>query len=255
MSSPKIILYDIETSHNILAKFDLREEYTNHANILVERHMLTASWKELGKSKVHSVSLLDDPKRFKKDIHDDYVVVKTMHDVISDADVIIAHNGDGFDLPWINGRILKHGLPPMPPVQSIDTLKQARRKFNLNSFRLDYLGKFLGVGGKMSTPTGLWLEALRGNEKAIHEMEIYNRRDVTLLEDVFLKLLPFMPDCMNRTLYGEDGCPRCGSLKTQSRGYHKSLTRVYRRFQCQSCGGWWKSAKAEKVTGATTKVL
>lgn len=254
-ASPKIIFWDLETSHNIIAKFDLKEEYTNPSNVLVERYIFCAAWNELGKNKIHSVSLLDDPKRFSKNIHDDYFVVKTLHNVLSEADVLVAHNGDCFDLPWLNGRILFHGLKPLPPIQTVDTLKQARKRFNLNSFRLDYLGKFLGLGGKMSTPTGLWLEALGGNEKAIRDMATYNKRDVELLRDVFLKLQPFMPDALNRALHGQDGCPRCASMHVQSRGFHRSLTQVYRRMQCVDCGGWFRSAKCEKSMASKVKVI
>ena len=45
---------------------------------------------------------------------------------------------------------------------------------------------------------------------------------------------------------GEDGCPRCGSHNVQSRGYHKAISRVYRRWNCQACGGWFRSVVNEK---------
>lgn len=245
---PRILLWDIETSHNILAKFDLREEYTNYNNILVERHLFCAAWKWLGDKQVSAASLVDDRKRFKADIHDDYHVVKTLHGVVSEADVIVAHNGDKFDFKWLAGRALKHGLPPLAPVPSIDTLKVARRSFLLNSNRLDYLGHYLGVGRKVETPQGLWLKALQGDAKAIREMVDYNKGDVELLEGVFEKLRAYMPEHVNRRLFGKQGCPRCGSTKVQSRGYRYALTRKYRQYQCCSCGGWWRDAKPEPNT-------
>lgn len=256
VTSPKIIFYDLETSHNLIAKFDLREEYTNPANIIVERHLICAAWKELGATRTHAVSLLDDKKRFASSIHDDRHVVETLHGVLSEADAIVAHNGDKFDLRWLQGRMLFHGLPPLPPVKTIDTLKIARSAFYLNSNRLEYLGKYLGLGGKTSTPAGLWLDALRGDKKAIRTMVDYNKRDVELLEQVFLRIRPYASIALNYQLFAEsEGCPHCGSQKFERRGYRYADTQVYARFQCQACRKWFRSRKAEKGRAATHRTL
>lgn len=245
-TEPRILIFDLETSHNLLAKFDLREEWTPYQNIIIERHLFCAAWKWHGAKTTEAVSLLDDRKRFKADIHDDYHVVKTLQGVIADADALVAHNGAKFDIKWLAGRALKHGLPPLPPVPMIDTLQVARRSFLLNSNRLDYLGQYLGIGRKIETPQGLWLKALHGDKAAIREMVTYNKGDVDLLEAVFDKLRAYMPEHVNRHLFSKDGCPRCGSTKVQSRGFRYALTRKYRRFQCLACGGWWRASKPEK---------
>jgi hypothetical protein len=39
----------------------------------------------------------------------------------------------------------------MPSPKTIDTLKWARKYFNFNSNKLDYIAKYLGVGQKMDT--------------------------------------------------------------------------------------------------------
>lgn len=245
MSEPRILLFDLETSHNLLAKFDLREEYSSYHNIIIERHLFCAAWKWQGTKRTEAVSLLDDRRRFKRDIHDDYHVVKTLHGIIGEADALVAHNGARFDIKWLAGRVLKHGLPPLPPVPMIDTLQVARRSFLLNSNRLDYLGQYLGLGRKIETPQGLWIRALHGDAKALKEMVTYNKGDVDLLEAVFEKLRPYMSEHVNRHLFGKTGCPRCGSTKVQSRGFRYALTRKYRQYQCCGCGGWWKSTTPE----------
>lgn len=245
-NSPKILIYDIETSLQPVAVFDLiGNDYINHDNILGNRHLISMCWKWLGEKTVHSVSLLDDPKRFAKDPHDDLHVVKVAHDVMSKADVIVAHYGDQFDKKYIDTRILFHGLSALPPIPSIDTKKVASAKFRFNSNKLDYIGQFLGLGKKIKTDHQLWLDIMQGSKKALREMVAYNKQDVVLLEKVFLKLMPFMPNYVNRELFGLGGCPRCGSSKIQSRGLHKAISRVYRRWQCQACQGWFKSSKAE----------
>src|SRR3990167_1203831 len=103
---------------------------------------------------VHSGSVLDDPKRYKANPHDDTHVVKTLHKVLATADVIVHHNGDYFDKRYIDTRALVHGLPPLPPTPSIDTYKVAKSKFLLNSHKLDYIGKLLKVGAKIPTSPG-----------------------------------------------------------------------------------------------------
>lgn len=242
-NSPRILLWDIETTHNIVAQFDLRDEYTNPDNIIQERYIVCAAWRWLGEKKVHTISVLDNPKLYAKDPHNDLHVVTTLHKVLSEADVHVGHNSVAFDKKYVDTRILFHNLQALPPIPAIDTYQVAKTRFRFNANRLNYLGKFLGLGGKKPTPPGLWMDVLKGDKKAIHMMVEYNKRDVTLLEDVFLKLRPYVQNHLNRQLFGLSGCPRCGSKHTQSRGLHRAVTRVYRRFQCQKCGGWFKELK------------
>ncbi len=245
---PRILLWDLETTHNIVATFKLYgEDYIPHGNLLQERIIVCAAWQWLDEDKISAVSVLDDPKRFKKDPLDDSYVIETLHNVLSEADVVVAHNGDAYDTKFYKGRAFIQGLPPLPPIRSIDTLKVAKANFLLNSNRLDYLGKILKVGRKVETKTGLWLDVLRGDVKAIKKMVHYNKGDISLLKDVFLKLVPFMSEHINRELFGgkADECPRCGSRNVQRRGVHRAISNLYQRWQCQACTGWYRTAKAE----------
>ena len=250
---PRVLLYDIESSLMPVAVFELiHNDYISPENILAERHLICAAWKWSDETKIHSVSLLDDPKRFKRDIHDDRHVVETLHTIMSEADVLVGHNSDSFDKRYIDTRILKLGLPALPPITSLDTYKTAKSRLLCASNKLDYLAQFLGVGKKMKTSHGLWLRVMQGDKEAIKEMEKYNKVDVEILEKVFLKLRPYMSNYVNRELYGAGvECPRCGSSDIQSRGTHKAVSRVYQRYQCQECGGWFKLQKAD--AGTTTK--
>ena len=163
--------------------------------------------------------------------------------MLMDADVLVHHNGNKFDIKYVETRMLFHGLPPLPPIPMIDTCQVAKTRFLLNSNKLDYLGAFLGVGRKKPTTPGLWLRVLQGDKDAVTEMVRYNKQDVALLERVFLKLQPFVPNHINRQMFGTLGCPRCGSTHAQSRGTHKAISRTYRRFQCMTCAGWYRDMK------------
>lgn len=254
--SPRIILYDIETTHNLVATFQLKnQDWINPDNIIRERYVVCAAWKVLGEKEVHAVSVLDNPKLYKKNPHDDLHVISELHKVLSEADVIIAHNGDSYDIKFTEGRMLIQGLDPLPPITKIDTLKAARDRFLLNANNLNYLGQILKVGKKTPTTPGLWLRVLNGDKAAIREMVRYNKQDVVLLEKVFLKLQPYIANHVNRHLFGETGCPRCGSHKIQSRGVHRAVTQTYNRFQCQACGGWFRALRADRTKSVKTRVL
>lgn len=245
---PRILLYDLETSLQTVAVFGLgNNDWINPENIVTERYIICASWKWLGEAKVYSAATYDG---------NDKPVVEALHAALSEADAVVGHNSDSFDNKYLRTRILYHDLPPLPPITSIDTYKVAKSKFNFNSNKLDYIGRFLGCGQKIKTTPGLWLRVLRGEAKAVDEMLAYNKQDVILLEKVFLKLRPYMDNYINRELFGQKtGCPRCGSKKVQSRGVHRAITKVYQRWQCQTCSGWFKTVKAEASPAAKSRVI
>jgi uncharacterized protein YprB with RNaseH-like and TPR domain len=218
MAKPRVLYWDIETSLELVSVFDLKyNDFIDPSNIYQERHLISAAWQWEGEEKVHSVSLLDFPSMFKKDPHNDKGVCEKLHEVLSSADCLVAHNGDSFDTKYVETRMLFHGLSPLPVIPSIDTYKIAKNRFKFNSNKLDYLGHYLGLGRKIQTTKGLWLGALKGDPKAIKEMVTYNKQDVVLLKKVFQKLQPFCQNHINRQLFGQtEGCPRCGSKKVQS---------------------------------------
>lgn len=257
-ASPRVLFYDIETSLQAVTVFDLRNnDYISPESIVTERHMICAAWKWQGDKRIHTVSLLDDPKRYAKDHRDDTHVVAALHGVLGSADVIIGHNSDAFDLKYLETRALKHGLPALPPITSIDTYKAAKARFKFSSNKLNFIGGYLGVGQKKQTSPGLWMRVFNGDKRAIKEMVAYNKQDVLLLERVFNKLAPYIPNHISRELFGLTGCPRCGSKKVQSRGFHRALTHVYRRFQCQNpkCMGWFRALRATPATATHHRVI
>ena len=257
MKEPKILLWDIETGYNLVTVFGLfGNKYIPHYALQQERYMICGSWKLLGKDKVHSVSLLNDKDRFKNDPADDYCVTKVLHELLSEVDAVVAHNGDNFDMKFFNSRAIFHGLPPVPPVHQIDTLKIAKRFFRFNSNRLDYIGRYLGMSGKLDTNPDLWLRCMKGEAKAVKEMVQYNKQDVLLLENVYKRLAPYDDKGVNFNLFVDEDdpvCPKCGSHKLTKRGTRKLATRIYRRYQCSSCGGWSRSVACNREDSAKVR--
>ena len=246
---PKILLWDIESSYNLLYTFSLdqKDKTIPYDNIVTERYIFCISYKWFGEKTIHTISITDYPN-FKQDIHDDFFVIKDFRDILEQADAYVGHYADNFDLPMLNARILRHGLDPLPKIIGLDTCKIARKYFRLNSNKLDYLAKYLGLKGKIHNSSGLWRECFEGNRQALKDMIKYNRQDVKVLEDVFIKLIPFVknhPVNMNMFLRGAR-CPNptCGSFKLQSRGFRYTKLNKYQRFQCTDCGTWCDSREA-----------
>ncbi len=212
---PKILIVDVESLPMLTATFTLYPERIGHDNIIQDWSMVCFAWKELGKSRISAVSVLDDPKRFKKNSGDDYFVIKSLRDLLEDVDVLIGHNFAGFDIKILTSRIIYHGLPPLPKIHVVDTLKEVRKVAKFSSNRLDYLGKHLLGEGKLETSKGLWLRALKGDRKAIQDMVTYNKGDIKVTEDVYLKLRPYMKSHVHiGALEGWDKnetCNKCGS--------------------------------------------
>ena len=249
---PKILIYDIETSYSIMASFSLWPNHISHDNILQEWNMISAAWKWAGQKKVYAVSVADNLREFRKDPTNDYHVVKALRDAIEEADIIVAHNGDKFDIKKLNTRILFHGLKPIGKKVSVDTLKVAKKEFSFTSNRLDYIAKFLGFTGKLPSGNGLWLRALQGDVKAIKEMVIYNKEDVRVLENVYNKLKPYMTNHPNRFLFvdGEtkEACPQCGSTHTIKHGFYYTAASKFQKRRCMDCMANFRDKKAIETT-------
>lgn len=240
--SPKIVLWDIEVSGIVATTWNLYPESISHENMLQDWFMICAAWKELGKSKIETVSIVDDKQRFKKDNTDDYHVIKQLRAMLEDVDILIHHNGDKFDMKMFTSRLIYHKLPPLPKLVTIDTLKEVKKIAKFTSHRLDFLGKVLCGQGKKSTPSGTWLKCMKGDEKALKLMLDYNKVDVVVLEKVYNALSPYFTSSVHVgviTGRTSESCSRCGSTKLQKRGFLISSTGTKKqRCQCQSCGAW-----------------
>jgi DNA polymerase elongation subunit (family B) len=247
MNSPKIALFDIETAPS-LGYFWGNLYETSIIDVTKPWYMLCFSYKWLGEKEIHTHAICDYP-RFKKNKEDDKNLIEELHRVFDRADVLVAHNGDGFDIRKTNARFIIQGLRPPSPYKTIDTLKAARKFFKFESNKLNDLGQYLGVGRKIPhTGFALWRAAMEGDNKAWDKMRAYNKRDVELLELVYNRLRPYMSNHPKLNVYtGNPGCPTCQSHRTMRRGVAVSRVRRYRRYQCNDCGSWFQGDLIKNV--------
>lgn len=246
MTNKKILLFDIETAPNLSYTWGKYEQ--NVIEFERDWYMLCFAAKWLGSKKMITSSL-PDFKLYKKDKEDDKEVVKALWKLFDEAEVIIAHNGNRFDIKKANAKFLALGLNPPSSYQKVDTLSEARKYFKFDSNKLDDLGHYLGVGRKVDTGGfALWKGCMLGEPSSWKKMIKYNKQDVTLLEDVYLKLRPWMESHPNMNLLDNSTklCPKCGSTKVTRRGFYLTRVSKFQRWQCQSCGGWSRSRLSEK---------
>lgn len=230
MSKIKRLFFDIETSPNIglfwTAGYKLN---IGHDNIIKERAIICICYKWAGEKEVHSLTW--DAKQNDKSLLEKFIKIA------NEADELVGHNGDKYDLPWVRTRCLYHGISLFPSYTTIDTLKYARSKFKFNSNKLDYIAQFLGLGAKISTGFNLWKDIVLNKDKeAMEKMVEYCKGDVELLEKVYDKLAPHFPE---KTHASEDktDCPTCGSSKwTFSKRRMSALGTIRVQMQCKKCG-------------------
>jgi uncharacterized protein YprB with RNaseH-like and TPR domain len=238
--SPKILFIDIETAPIMGLSWQIYD--TNLMHVLEPTFMLCFAYKWLGKSKVHTKSLRDYPG-YTKNKKSDKALVKDLWELLDEADVVVAHNGDAFDIKKTNARFLVHGLQPPTPYKTVDTLKIARRHFKFDSNKLDNIGGYLNLGRKLPhTGKHLWLGCMNGDDAAWDVMCRYNAQDVRLLELVYDRLKAWSPSHPILTAIApqkQTACPTCLSFNVQRRGWRVNKVKKVPRFQCQGCGTWF----------------
>lgn len=259
MHSHRVLLFDVETSFRLAAIWGAKQGFIPQDAMVHDTFLVSWAAKWWGLKTVRS----DVLSRHEALQQDDSRIVATLADMIREADVIVAHNLDRFDLPVVNSRLLSLELDPVPPFgphQRIDTLKLARKSFRFSHNNLDYLARTLGLEVKHYTDFDLWKRCYQGDEKALREMVRYNKQDVKVLEQVFNRLLPYvkgLPRLVDAEEENEPICPTlgCESTHLQRRGYYRTNASTFQRYQCQECGRWSRARVAEKAVKVETVPL
>jgi hypothetical protein len=235
---PKVLVFDIETAPMRSYIWGLwnNDGRISMENVTEDWFMICWSAKWLFGSEMYSDVLT--PTEILSE--DDARITASIWKLLDEADVVISHNGDRFDLPKLNTRFLLNGLNPVSYFKSIDTKKVAKGNFSFSSNKLNDIAKALGIGQKLHTEFGLWKRCMAGDEEALRYMKEYNEMDVQLLEDVYLRLRPWMKSHPNMALYSETtkpACACCGSEDVYESGHYYTYTGRYRTFRCKKCGG------------------
>lgn len=251
---PRIILFDLETIADlpeVLKVYSGLSAYPGLTLKATHTTILCAGWKVLGEKKVNCLKVWDK-KGWKTNVNDDKDLVIALRKVLVSADAIVTHNGIKFDWKFLQTRLMKHGLHPLPQIPHIDTCRLSKSNLLAYNNRLDTLGEHIAGDRKMKHEGwDLWVKSHSGNMRALKKMEKYCKQDVILLEKLFLKMRPFIKNMPNHGLWMAEEmhkiCPNCGSVRTIKYGKIMSKSGIKKRYRCNDCGSISYSKIEEKI--------
>lgn len=258
---PKILYLDIENSRMIVefptySLYNIDRIHPKH--IKHDWYITCAAWAWLD-NKTQKVGKIlgaktSDFKTYKKDFRNDLGIVTELHKVMSEADLIVGHNSDSFDIKKINYRFMKHGLEPIDLCPTVDTLKAARKYARSSSNSLYYLAKEFGVPMKIDLPSGVMHAADEGCEKSLDRLFKYCKGDIKAGASLYFKMLPYIKNHpnINRIIGTQEkayptnvhSCGSCGSNNIIRNGYRSTKSGKRQRYLCYDCGS---STVGEKV--------
>jgi hypothetical protein len=137
--------------------------------------------------------------------------------------------------------------------KSIDTKKAAVDTFGATYNKLDWIAQVIGIGRKIETEFMWWKECEAGNKKYLDMMLKYNKQDIHLEEEVYLRMRPWIEKHPNFSLFnieGAAGCPACGNLNLKWSGKYATGLGLYEGFRCQECGSIGRSTKKQHKLSA-----
>lgn len=236
----RILLLDIETAPNVAHVWGLWEQNVGLNQLLASGYVMCWAAKWFGEDEIMFDSVMQShPKS----------MLKRIHALLCEADVVVHYNGKKFDIPTLNKEFVTYGMNPPSPYKQIDLLQVVKRQFKFPSNKLAYVAPELGLAPKEKHEGHeMWIKCMAKDAAAWVEMERYNRQDVGTLEELYVKLLPWIPNHPNRGLYDEPGvpcCPACGSGSLQRRGSARNAAGRYARYQCNDCGAWSRDPTPE----------
>lgn len=199
---PRVLFLDIETKP---AKAYVWQQQENDVplDMLIEDGAILsfcAKWAGDPESKV----IYMDQRGKEKNLMNDKKLMQELWKLLDEATVVIAHNGNRFDIPKINARFIAHRLGAPSEYKKIDTMLLARANFSFFSNKLAFLSGLFAKKHKKDSHNdfpgfSLWAECLKGNKKAWSAMQRYNIKDVLALEEVFLELAKYVKNNKNVT--------------------------------------------------------
>jgi hypothetical protein len=248
MSTPRILLIDIETAPKIAYVWRTFKENISVEQIVSDTHLLSFAAKWLGEREI----IYSDQSRSRQ-MSDDTRLLKQIHALLDEADIVIAHNGQAFDLPFVLTRMAAADIPPPSNFRQVDTYRVAKKQFGFTFNKLEFLAKALKCKvrknpHKRFPGMELWKECLARNQEAWDEMRTYNIDDVRVLEEVYMKLRPWIEGHPNVGMYrnyDRPSCPVCGGTHMVRRKLYYTNTNIYPLYRCSDCGKYARGRKGE----------
>ena len=238
----KILILDVErlpgiTKHYWWDRGDLKNRYIHYEAVERQPRTTIVCAKWYASDEVIQLAEWDRGGRSK--------FLTRIHRLMSKADIIVGHNVDAADVPWLKGDLhIEAGLPPLPPFKTVDTLKILRREFKSGApFKgLDAFCQIVGIPAKTDRYDREAMErAVDGSKEDRERLTAYCVGDVLAGQAIFDFLRPYINNHPALFVDGKDKltvCHRCGhDTRTIPRRYVANIM-SYSMRQCTNCGGY-----------------
>lgn len=216
----RILLWDIETSH-------LKADFGT---------VLCCGWKWLDEKRIH-VPAITDYRGWDHDATNDKNLIRDFAKVLTEADIWVTYYGKGFDVPYIQAKLLEHGLPFLPNTRHVDLFFTVKHNMAISRKSLANVSWFLRLNAKKTPVDGrTWKKAMTGHKQSIKYVVDHCYSDVELLEEAYLRLRPLVR--MHPLVAHHGSCQACGEKRLVKKGFIMTSKKIRQRFQCQTCGHW-----------------
>ncbi len=150
----RILILDVErldgiTQQHYWDRRDLQKRYIFHDNVVREPRTTIVCAKWYDSPDIIRLAEWDKGGRG--------TFLKRVHRLMNEADIIVGHNIDNADVPWLKGDFYlprighphRPNLPPLAPFKTVDTLKVVRQFKSGAPFKsLDALCQIIGIPAK-----------------------------------------------------------------------------------------------------------
>jgi len=166
--------------------------------------------------------------------------------LVQEADCVIGKNNWRFDDKHINTQrwmVNEVGRPEWTK-KSDDLEHHLRRNLALPSYKLDYVSKILGFGGKNKMELSDWIAIVEQDPvngmACFLKMLRYNKKDVADTRSVWNHSVKhFIPKLNQSALFRGLCCSNCGSYNIYKHNYQVTRGKtVYDQWYCNDHSGW-----------------
>lgn len=245
----RILVLDVERIPGLTVQAwwdrgDLQRRYVHHETVTREPRTTLVCAKWYDSPDVETFAEWDKGGRGR--------FLKRVHALMSRAAIIVGHNLDNADIPWLKGDFYlprighKHvpDLPPLPPFKTVDTLKVLRREFKSGMpFKgLDAACQILGLPAKTDRYDREAMErAVAGSTEDRERLTAYCDGDVIATQWLYDWARPHIKSHPALFVDGEDKlrvCNRCGSRTEDTPRRYVANVLTYSMRRCTSCRAW-----------------
>lgn len=237
----RLLALDIETSGAVVRTFSLFKPFISHEAIIEHPRIICWSAQWYGSKTILFASEYEQGRQ---------AMLEQLHELITEADAIITYNGQGFDIPWIEGEFIVEGMTATPPVTHIDLYKTIKQRTRFISGKLDYaVGRLIGDRKVPHAGISLWNKCAEGDDKAWALMKKYSKHDTALLFPLYEVLRPWIKQHPSVAVIDgkPDACVACGSEHVTIRGRAYTKTGAYPRYRCHDCGKWQRRRQGQTI--------